>query len=268
MVKKYGLFIDVGNTSIKIGLGDKQAIISSIVLPTKISCHENVLGKQILQFVQNTQRTVNTELSIEICIVSSVVPDIDDILFQVCKSSFMLQPLFVHKDIVVPLVNCYEKPKEVGADRLVAAYGARILFPQHRSIVIVDYGTATTFDCIVEDAYLGGLICPGITTSIEALSTSTALLPCITLTKVEGMPIIGRSTDISLRHGFFYSFISMTEGVYTRLCELLPEPVFFIATGGFAFDIAYHTSSINKVYPDLILDGLRFLWKLKSHSLK
>ena len=136
-------------------------------------------------------------------------------------------------DLPIPLENRYERPNEVGADRLVGAFGARRLLPDVRSVVSVDYGTATNFDCVTGNAYLGGLICPGVMSSLGALATRTAQLPRIALTAHADVPIVGRSTVTSLNHGFLFGFASMTEGLYARLTKTFEGPVAFVATGGF-----------------------------------
>ena len=114
--------------------------------------------------------------------------------------------------------------------------GARRLLPDVRSVVSVDYGTATNFDCVTGNAYLGGLICPGVMSSLGALATRTAQLPRIALTAHADVPIVGRSTVTSLNHGFLFGFASMTEGLYARLTKTLEGPIAFVATGGFAPD--------------------------------
>ena len=119
---------------------------------------------------------------------------------------------------------------------------------------------ATNFDCVTGNAYLGGLICPGVMSSLGALATRTAQLPRIALTAHADVPIVGRSTVTSLNHGFLFGFASMTEGLYARLTKTLEGPVAFVATGGFAPDVARVVDCFDLVRPDLVLEGLRLLW--------
>ena len=155
------------------------------------------------------------------------------------------------------MYNAYENPSEVGADRLMAAYAARMLYPDMAGIISVDYGTATTFDCVAHNNYLGGLICPGVLSSHNALAQGTAKLPHISLELDEKSPLIGRNTITSMSHGFVFGFVAMTEGLCERLATQLPRPLCIIATGGFAKDIARLSNKIEHVHPDLILEGLR-----------
>ena len=121
----------------------------------------------------------------------------------------------------------------------------------------MDFGTATTFDCVSGNAYLGGLICPGVLSSHAALAVGTAKLPRISLEVRADVPLVGRSTTTSMRHGFVFGFAAMTEGLCRRLKEQLPGPVEVVGTGGFAADVA---RVVDHLRPDLILEGLRLAW--------
>lgn len=159
------------------------------------------------------------------CVVVPSCPAWTPLVRHACERYLDLKPLFAHHDLPIPLENHYERPTEVGADRLVGAFGARRLFPDARSVVSVDYGTATNFDCVTGNAYLGGLICPGVMSSLGALASRTAQLPRIALCTHSEAPIVGRSTVTSLNHGFLFGFASMTEGLYARLTKTLEGPV-------------------------------------------
>lgn len=145
----------------------------------------------------------------------------------------------------------------MGADRLMGAYAARMLRPEAKSIICIDYGTATTFDCITGMDYLGGLICPGLFSSHNALANGTAKLPHITLDFDRSIPLIGKSTVTSMNHGFVFGFAAMTDGLCQKLAEQLPAPLHIVATGGYAEDIAKLSNKINTIQQDLILEGLR-----------
>ena len=125
----------------------------------------------------------------------------------------------------------------------------------------MDFGTATTFDCVTGQAYLGGLICPGVLSSHGALASGTAKLPRISLEADADAPLIGSNTSTSMRHGFVFGFAAMTEGLCARLKKQLPGPCLVLGTGGFAPAIAAVSSCIDHVRPDLILEGLRLAWK-------
>ena len=209
----HALLIDIGNTSLKIGVAGIEGLVASYTLPTDTQQSGDGLGLQLAY-------------------------------------------LLGHAGFGTPGTG----PGNVAADRLVGAFGARRLLPDVRSVVSVDYGTATNFDCVTGNAYLGGLICPGVMSSLGALATRTAQLPRIALTAHADVPIVGRSTVTSLNHGFLFGFASMTEGLYARLTKTLEGPVAFVATGGFAPDVARVVDCFDLVRPDLVLEGLRLLW--------
>ncbi|MEG2005339.1 MAG: type III pantothenate kinase [Bilophila sp.] len=267
----HALLIDIGNTSLKIGLSAPDAVIASYTLPTDIKQSGDSLGFQLACLLGHAgvripgapifEGAIEPLPRPEVCIISSVVPGVNPLMTHACERYLGLKPLFAHRDLPIPLENQYEHPAEVGADRLVAAFGARRLLPQARSVVSVDYGTATTFDCVTDNAYLGGLICPGVMSALGALATHTAKLPRIALATHSDIPIVGRSTVTSLNHGFLFGFAAMTEGLYTRLQNSLEGPVAFVATGGFAPDVARVVTCFDLVRPDLILEGLRLLWQ-------
>jgi type III pantothenate kinase len=252
------LLVDIGNTSIKIGLADDGEIFTAYTLPTDFAGQTaDRLGLRLRGILEHACPGE----PVASCMASSVVPAMEPLLRGACERFLGARPVFAHKDIPVPLENHYERPREVGSDRLVAAYGARRLYPDAAAIICADYGTATTFDCIRDQAYLGGLICPGIMSSLHALSTKTALLPRIALEAIKDRPIAGRDTTTSLNHGFLFGFAAMTEGLCARLAADLPTPLTVVATGGFAQAVADVANRIDVVHPDLILDGLRLLFE-------
>lgn len=260
----HALLIDIGNTSMKIGVAGTEGLIASYTLPTDLRQSGDGLGLQLASLLGHAGCAAPAggtgNILIDACIVSSVVPGMNPLVTHACERFLELTPRFAHRDIAVPLENRYQRPNEVGADRLVGAFGARRLLPEARSVVSVDYGTATNFDCVTGNAYLGGLICPGVMSSLGALATRTAQLPRIALNAHADAPIVGSSTVTSLNHGFLFGFAAMTEGLYARLTRTLEGPVAFVATGGFAPDVAAVVDCFDLVRPDLVLEGLRLLW--------
>ena len=250
------LLVDVGNTSIKFGLADKDNILGSFVLPTDISETSDSLGLKILQMLQFNR--IEPE-AIEAWVVSSVVPLLDSLLKQAGQRFCHCPVYFVPEDIPLDLRNKYLHPEEVGADRLICAFAARKLYT-NKGIIVIDFGTATTFDCVYEQDYLGGLICPGVFSSIKALSTQTAKLPQITLDLQNKDLEIGRSTRDSLSQGIVFGFACLVDGLVSKLQKQLGEDVFIVATGGFAEKIARVSAKIHAVRPDLLLHGLRIAY--------
>ena len=151
------LLFDIGNTSVKIGLADARRVVASYTLHTDVGQTADNLGLTLLPLLQHAGVTPGQLVG---CVASSVVPGFDPLLRE-AVARYLDRPLHrVGKDLPVPLENRYERPCEVGADRLVGAYAARRLFPEVPSILVVDFGTAVTLDCVSGDAYLGGLIFP------------------------------------------------------------------------------------------------------------
>ncbi len=257
------IVVDIGNTSIKFGFVQDEKILESFTLPSAVNLH--TIDSIALQLITMLQCSGFTRDDVEDFYVSSVVPSYDNQFKEMGKKFFNCEVYVVGKDIIVPLENCYDNPKEVGADRLVGAYAARVLNPEMESIISIDYGTATTFDCVEGNKYLGGLICPGVLSSHAALSEKAAKLPRIALEVEEGGAQIGKNTALSISHGFVYGFSAMTEGLLKNLSGVFPQKPYVVATGGFASDIAKHVSSINTVEPNLILIGLALLKTNKSN---
>ncbi|MFV0421968.1 type III pantothenate kinase [Oleidesulfovibrio sp.] len=251
------LLFDVGNTNVKIGIASEAGVHASYVLPTDRHQTSDSLGLRLVDVVRHAGYC---ERDVTAGVASSVVPSFNPILRQACERYFDRPLLLAPGDIEIPLENRYERPQEVGADRLVAAFAARRLWPEPRSIVSVDYGTATTFDCVQGEAYLGGLICPGVHSAAGALASGTARLPRISLDVQDDLPVVGRSTSMSLNHGFVFGFAAMTEGLCTRLAGVLEAPMQVVATGGFARSIARVSSCFDHVRPDLLLEGLKILY--------
>ncbi|MCG8532494.1 MAG: type III pantothenate kinase [Desulfovibrionales bacterium] len=251
------LLFDIGNTNIKIGITQRELLATTYVLPTDPHQTCDSIGFRILDILSHLGLGID---AIDACVGSSVVPDMNPIVRAAVKR-YVKQPLLLApEDISIPLENHYERPEQVGADRLVGAYAARKLYPEARSIVSVDFGTATTFDCVQDNAYLGGLICPGVKSAASALASNTAKLPQISLEVQSNMPVFGRSTSTSINHGFIFGFASMTEGLCKRLADTLEGPMQVVATGGFAKDIARVTPCFDHVRPDLLMEGLRILY--------
>ena len=157
----------------------------------------------------------------------------------------------------------YDNPTEVGADRLVNAVAAvRMYGGAARPIVVVDFGTATTFDVIsAAGEYLGGVICPGVEISADALYRRAAQLPRVEVCKPAA--VVGRTTVTSMQSGLFFGYVAMVEGIVRRLQEEIEggDGLLCVGTGGLAADIAAETSLIDHVQPDLTLTGLRFVWE-------
>jgi type III pantothenate kinase len=258
----YTLLLDVGNTNTKIGVARDAEILGAYSLPTMAGSTSDAWGLRLLQILA-LHGLGAQELSA--WIVASVVPPVSLSLRRAGERFCGCPVLFVPEDIALPLENRYGRPGEVGADRLVGAFAARGMFAG-RSLIVVDFGTATTFDCVQDHAYLGGLICPGLHSSAAALSMKTAKLPSISLEDAPDAPRIGRSTSESLRHGLIFGFAAMVDGLCQRLKEQLPPPVEVIATGGPARPLLPVCTGIDHYCPDLLLQGLLRAYLEHAHQ--
>ena len=255
------LLVDIGNTCIKLMLSRPGAQGTVCSLPTKAVYTVDSLGLSLCQLFAVHGVDVS---QLSACVFCSVVPDVAALFRLTCERYLHLAPLSFPEDFSIDMVNGYERPQEVGADRLLAAFAARRLFPAPRSLISVDFGTATTFDCVTDNVYLGGLICPGLFSSRDALASATAKLPRISLAGVEQEVSIGKNTATSMAQGFFFGFAAMTEGLCERLRRQMPGPVFVIGTGGIAGELSGICRAFDAVRPDLILEGLKLLWDERS----
>jgi type III pantothenate kinase len=191
-------------------------------------------------------------------VVSSVVPPLDSTLRQVCERYFHTKPLLIEPGVKTGMPVHYDNPAEVGADRIVNSVAA---FEKYGGpCVAVDFGTATTFDCISANGeYLGGVICPGIGISADALFERTARLQRVDIRKPPR--IIGTTTVGSLQSGLYYGYLALVDGILELLLEELGAETKVIATGGLAALIGSGSKYIKNVDDLLTLDGLRIIWE-------
>ncbi len=189
-------------------------------------------------------------------VVSSVVPPLDNALERLGTGYFNVEPLFVTPSLVHDMPVLYEPVTDVGSDRIVNALAARELYG--KPAIVVDFGTATTFDVIDADgAYMGGTISPGIGISADALTRRAARLPRVDIARPA--TAIGRNTVASMQAGIFFGYVDMVSGLVARLAEELGTTPVIVATGGWAESIAAECPRIGHVDPLLTLSGLRLI---------
>ena len=237
------LTIDIGNTTMAFGVFRGKKLVSTWKIPT----HRLFLKHDVLKPLKD----------IEGVIISSVVPKATTVMKKIISKRIKITPLVLGENIKAPIKNLYRKPKQVGQDRLVNAIAARQLFGT--PAIIVDFGTAITFDVISKRGdYLGGIIVPGIEISLDALSSKAALLPRIKLSPPK--ELLGRDTVSSMKSGIFYGFGSLCDCLIKKLKGKYGEGL-VIATGGHSELMAKFSNSIDKVKTDLTLHGLRIIYK-------
>ncbi len=239
------LAIDIGNTTITLGLFKNDKLLKRDALVTQSS--------QYFSFLQR----YFTKYNIRKVIVSSVVPQATKKLEQALRRLKVKNTLILGKNLVVPIKNRYQFPEEVGQDRLVNAFAAIKLYGY--PAIVVDFGTAITFDVISKKKeYLGGMILPGLETSLKALAEKTALLPKIGLS-APPKNIIGKNTRDSMLSGVIFGFASLTDGVIKKLKQKLGKNIKVIGTGGNIKFILRHCQELSTVDINLTLKGLNLI---------
>ena len=252
---------DVGNTNTVLGVYDGEELTHH----WRIETNRNKTDDEYGMLIKSLFDFANLALSdISGIIISSVVPPIMFALEKMCLKYFNLKPLVVGPGIKTGLNIKYDNPKEVGADRIVNAVAA--IHKYGSPLIIVDFGTATTYCYITEDKqYLGGAIAPGIGISTEALYTRAAKLPRIEIVRPEG--VVGRNTVSAMQSGILYGYVGQVEGIVNRMKNESKQTPTVIATGGLASLIAQESSVIDIVDPFLTLKGLQLIYKRNMESI-
>lgn len=192
------------------------------------------------------------------CIISSVVPQSIFNLRNLARRYLHVEPLVIGENVDLGIQVRIDKPSEAGADRLVNAVGAHVAYPG--GLIVIDSGTATTFDVIAADGgFEGGVIAPGINLSMEALHNAAAKLPRVAIQKPQR--VVGTDTVGAMQAGVFWGYIALIEGLIARIKAERPETLTVIATGGVASLFHGATTSIDHFDPDLTIRGMLEIWR-------
>ncbi len=245
------LAIDIGNTQLVLGIFKGDQLVHSWRVVTR---RNQTFDEYAVLFRNLFELEGISSEDIEGMVISSVVPPLNKTFESLAKQYFSLDPLFIEatRQNLVPIPT-YKPPADVGADRIVNAMAAFDL--TGGPSIVVDFGTATTFDAISgKGEYLGGVIAPGISISAEALFSRASKLPRIEIRKPS--KVIGDSTVGSMQSGLYFGYVGLVEGILGKMKGELGEAQ-VLATGGLASLVAAATDAIDRVEEDLTLFGLR-----------
>lgn len=250
MVRKLIFVLDVGNTNIVLGVYEHNTLRYHWRIETSRHKTEDEYGMVIKSLFQHAGLDFSDITGV---MISSVVPPIMFTLERMCGKYFKVKPLIVGPGIKTGLNIKYENPREVGADRIVNAVAA--IHEYGSPLIVVDFGTATTFCFINEKGdYMGGAIAPGIGISTEALYSKAAKLPRIEINHAED--VIGKNTISAMQAGILFGFVGQVEGIVSRMKAQSKNEPLVVATGGLANLIASESRMIDIVDPNLTLKGL------------
>jgi type III pantothenate kinase len=252
------LAIDVGNTNTVIGAYGGDQLLDSWRIAT---CEERTSDEYVIALRSLFEMKGLDLRTLKSCILASVVPGTVQPLRWALEGRLGVRPLVVGPGVKTGMPVLYENPKEVGADRIVNAVAAYTRFKS--GCIVVDFGTATTFDCVSPAGeYLGGVIAPGISISADALYHHAAKLPRVETERPAH--VVGRNTVASIQSGLFYGYVGLVDGIVGRMSAECGFPVTVVATGGQARLIAKGSSTIQEVDDLLTLSGLKLLHDLNA----
>ncbi len=248
------LVIDVGNTNTVLGVFDGDVLVDHRRIGTereKTWDEWGILFRDLFLFDHINMKDFSG------IIISCVVPPVLNILEVMAEKYFDIRPLIVGPDIKIGMPILYDNPAEVGADRIVNAVAAFARYP--RSLIVVDFGTATTFDYITpKGEYMGGVIAPGIGISAEALFQRASKLPRVEI--VRPKKIVGKNTIQSMQSGIFFGYVGLVDEIVTRIKKEVRTKPKVIATGGLAGLMAGESRTIEEVHEFLTLEGLKIIY--------
>ena len=250
------LAIDAGNTNLVFALladGEIKARWRIATDPRRTADQYAVWLHQLLELEGYTKADVGA------VIIGTVVPRALHNLEVLASKYFHVEPLIAGQGAATwPIALDVDEPQNVGADRALNVIAAHAKYPG--DLVLIDFGTATTFDVVdFSGAYKGGIIAPGINLSLDALVNAAAMLPRIAIEAPEETSVIGRTTDRQMQIGIYWGYVAMIEGLVERMKAEIGRPVTVVATGGLATLFDKHTSAFDAIEPDLTIQGLGLL---------
>ncbi len=253
------LVVDVGNTNIVLGIYRGEELVSSWRLATardRTADEYGILAKQLIDHAYDG--------ALEGAIVSSVVPPLNSAMSWMIDHYFGVEPLFVEPGVKTGIAINVDNPQEVGADRIVNCVAAYARFGG--PTIIVDFGTATTFDVVTADAeYVGGAIAPGLNISADALFSRAARLTRVDIKRPAS--VIGSNTVVNVQSGLYFGYLGLVDGILSRMKKELPDLKRVVATGGLATLFENESEHIDEVDSQLTLKGLKIIYD-RNHGMR
>jgi type III pantothenate kinase len=248
------LTLDIGNTETVLGIFQNEDLLAH----WRISSHPERTGDEYGLLLRHVVREAELQVAdLEGAIIASVVPPLTQAFTQACERHLRVRTLSLEADPRLPIRLDVDEPRGVGADRIANTLAALTLF--HTDTIVVDLGTATTYDCITAaGAFIGGVIAPGLRTGADTLTRRTAKLPRVDLEPPA--TVIGRRTDSALQSGIFFGAVEAIDGIVRRIRDEWDTDPLVVATGGLASLLGPHCATIQRIEPWLTLHGLRIAW--------
>jgi len=260
-VKDIVLTMDIGNSSIKVGIYKGEEMVQYARLSTDLRRTADEYGLQLIEIFRYSDLDIK---AVEGAIISSVVPPINYTIEHMCSVFFGVSPITVGPGVKTGMNILYKNPGEVGSDRIMTAIAAYNRYKT--ACVVIDFGTATTFGAVnARGDFMGGAIMPGMKVALEALVSSTSKLPMVQFEMPE--TTIARSTIANIQSGIINGYVGAINHIVGKMkAELGTEEVHVVATGGLSRMIADETSVIEDIEPRLALSGLKIVYDLNKHE--
>jgi len=256
------LCIDVGNTTTQFGVYDNKKLKRDYRVASEVVRTEDEIGIVILSLLEHDG--IESQ-KIDGVGISSVVPNLTGILEKMSRKYFDCDPLIISVGLKLGIKVVYDEPKAVGSDRICVAVAGYKKYGG--PLIILDFGTATTFDVVSKDGvYLGGVIAPGVETAAVDLQRRAAKLPRIELKFPD--EVIGKTTVASMQSGIMFGAVDAMEGILRRIKISLRSDAKVIATGGYARVIAEKTKVIDQIEPALVLEGVRIIYETNKRDAR
>ena len=255
MRRRLLLCIDGGNTNVVFALFENDKILSQWRMNTSIRTTADEYGVWLTNLLSLNGFNMD---EVKATAITNVVPAISYHLKELCRRYFGTTPICIESAEDVAVSVLIDNPAEVGADRLVTAVAAHSNYMGW--LIVIDFGTATTFDVVRDDgAYVGGIIAPGVNLSLDALDRAAARLPSISIKRPEH--VLGKNTVSAMRSGVFWGYVSLIEGLVSRINKELDRKTTVIATGGLAPLFKNSCQVIDSIHENLTLEGLKLLYE-------